>query len=136
MGNGQLEHFNQTLLKMLGTLENHQKSDWKAHIPILVHAYNATFNDCTGYLPFFLMFGRHHRLAIDAFLYLTPDALSAPTQTEYVRKLKERLHFAYKTATEMAKKAEAHDKSKRKAMNRNWYNQKANPALNTKAGNK
>ena len=25
--------------------------------------------------------------------------------------------------------------SKRKAMNRNWYNQKANPALNTKAGN-
>ena len=28
------------------------------------------------------------------------------------------------------------NKSKRKAMNRNWYNQKANPALNTKAGNK
>ena len=28
------------------------------------------------------------------------------------------------------------DKSKRKAMNKNWYNQKANPALNTKAGNK
>ena len=27
-------------------------------------------------------------------------------------------------------------KSKRKAMNRNWCNQKANPALNTKAGNK
>ena len=27
-------------------------------------------------------------------------------------------------------------KGKRKAMNRNWYNQKANPALNTKAGNK
>ena len=26
--------------------------------------------------------------------------------------------------------------SKRKAMNRNWYNQKANPALNTKTGNK
>ena len=30
----------------------------------------------------------------------------------------------------------SHYKSKRKAMNRNWYNQKANPALNTKAGNK
>ena len=27
-------------------------------------------------------------------------------------------------------------KSQRKAMNRNWYNQKANPTLNTKAGNK
>ena len=28
------------------------------------------------------------------------------------------------------------NKSKRKAMNRNWSNQKANPALNTKVGNK
>ena len=27
-------------------------------------------------------------------------------------------------------------KSNRKAMNRNWSNQKANPALKTKAGNK
>ena len=33
-------------------------------------------------------------------------------------------------------KAKMMYKSKRKAMNRNWYNQKANPALNTKAGNK
>ena len=31
---------------------------------------------------------------------------------------------------------EIDEESKRKAMNRNWYNQKANPALNTKAGNK
>ena len=31
---------------------------------------------------------------------------------------------------------DCHSKSKRKAMNRNWSNQKANPALNTKAGNK
>ena len=28
------------------------------------------------------------------------------------------------------------EKSNRKAMNRNWSNQKANPALKTKAGNK
>ena len=32
MGNGQCERFNQTLLKMLGTLEDYQKSDWKAHV--------------------------------------------------------------------------------------------------------
>ena len=29
-----------------------------------------------------------------------------------------------------------HNKSNRKAVNRNWNNQKANPALKTKAGNK
>lgn len=77
MGNGQCERFNQTLLKMLGTLEEYQKSDWKAHVPTLVHAYNATFHDSTGYSPYFLMFGRHPRLAIDAFLGLSPDSLSA-----------------------------------------------------------
>ena len=45
------------------------------------------------------------------------------------------LHFVYnvKITTELA--ALEHLKSKRKAMNRNWCNQKANPALNTKAGN-
>ena len=37
MGNGQVERLNQTLLKMLGTLEDYQKSDWKAHVPTLVH---------------------------------------------------------------------------------------------------
>ena len=72
---------------MLGTLEEYQKSDWKAHVPTLVHAYNATFHASTGFSPYFLMFGRHPRLAIDAFLGLTPDALSSTSRTEYVRKL-------------------------------------------------
>ena len=64
----------------------------------------------TCYIHFSLCFGRHPRLAIDAFLALTPDAMSAPTQIEYVRKLKERLYFAYKTPQEMAKRAAARDK--------------------------
>lgn len=53
MGNGQVERFNQILLQMLGTLDKYQKSDWKAHVPTLVHEYNATFHDSTGYSPFF-----------------------------------------------------------------------------------
>ena len=110
MGNGQCERFNQTLLKMLGTMEEYQKSDWKAHVPTLVHAYNATFHKTTGYSPFFLMFGRHPRLAIDAFLGLTPDTVSAANQTEYARKLRERLDFAYKTAQEAAKRGTAQHK--------------------------
>ena len=110
MGNGQCQRFNQTLLKMLGTLEEYQKSDWKAHVPTLVHAYNATFHDSTGYSPYLLMFKRHPWLAIDAFLGLTPDDLSASSQTEYVRKLRERLHFAYKKAQEAAKQSAAQHK--------------------------
>ena len=111
MGNGQVERFNQTLLQMLGTLEEYQKSDWKAHVPTLVHAYNATIHDSTGYSPYFLMFGRHPRLPIDAFLGLSPDAMSAKHQTEYARKLRERLAFAYRTAQKTAQKMAAKHKA-------------------------
>ena len=105
MGNGQVERFNQTLLQMLGTLQENQKSDWKAHVPTLVHAYNATFHDSTGFSPYFLMFGRHPRLAIDAFLGLNSDSLNSTSQTEYIRKLRDCLSFAYQKAREVFKKA-------------------------------
>ena len=110
MGNGQVERFNQTLLQMLGTLEEYQKSDWKAHVPTLVHAYNATMHSSTGYSPYFLMFGRHPSLAIDAFLGLTTDTMSAADKIEYIRKLRERLQFAYRTAENAARKSAARQK--------------------------
>ena len=46
MGNDQVERFNQTLMKMLGTLEHYQKSDWKAQIPTPTTPY---FHDSTGF---------------------------------------------------------------------------------------
>ena len=107
MGNGQVERFNQTLLQMLGILEEYQKSDWKAHIPTLVHAYNATFHDSTGYSLYFLMFGRHPRSAIYAFLGLTPDSQSGTCPSDNIRKLRDRLNFAYKKAEEEAKQSAA-----------------------------
>ena len=68
MGNGMVERFNRTLLNMLGTLQDNQKADWKAHLSTLTHAYNAATHDSTDFSPFYLMFGRHPRLAVDAFL--------------------------------------------------------------------
>ena len=82
MGNGMIERFNQTLLKMLGTLEDHQKQDWKSYVAPLVHAYNATSHDSTGFSPFFLMFGKHPRLAIDAYLGLNSSQDSECTSRE------------------------------------------------------
>ena len=102
MGNGQVERFNQTLLQMLGTLEPTQKSDWKSYVLPLVHAYNATRHDTTGFSPFYLMFGRHPRLALDAFLGLEPSAESGRTQAEYSTKFQSRLSFAYQKASEEA----------------------------------
>ena len=101
-GNGQVERFNQTLLQMLGTLEPTQKSDWKSYVLPLMHAYNATRHDTTGFSPFYLMFGRHPRLALDAFLGLEPSAESGRTQAEYSTKFQSRLSFAYQKASEEA----------------------------------
>ena len=50
------------------------------------------------------MFGRHPRLAIDAFLGLNSDSLNSTSQTEYIRKLRDRLSFAYQKAREVIKK--------------------------------
>ena len=104
MGNGQVERFNQTLLRMLGTLDPAKKSDWKSYVLPLVHAYNATKHDSTGFSPFYLMFGRHPRLAVDAFLGIEPITESGKDQTEYVRKFQSRLAFAYQKATEEARR--------------------------------
>jgi len=111
MGNGSAERFNQTLLKMLGTLENHQKADWKSYIAPLVQAYNATKSDATGYSPHYLMFGWHPRLPVDAYLgtYQGPEEVSAGPQT-YGSKLRDRMRFAYDVAAETAKKVS--DKNK------------------------
>lgn len=65
MGNGITERFNRTLISMLGTLEQDQKSDWKTHKGSLVHAYNATKHETTGFSPYFLMFGPDPTLPVD-----------------------------------------------------------------------
>ena len=49
------------------------------------------------------MFGRHPRLAIDAFFGLCSDHTIA-TKQMYVRKLRQRLNFAYQKASRAAKR--------------------------------
>lgn len=102
MGNGQVERFNQTLIRMLGTLAAEEKRDWKSHIPTMTHAYNATVHESTGFSPFYLMFGRQPRLAIDAFLGIRTDAVTGRSRKDYAQKLESRLKLAYRRANDEA----------------------------------
>ena len=100
-GNGQVERFNRTLLSMLRTLPDAYKSRWNEHINKVVHAYNSTRNDATGYSPFFLLFGRHARLPID-IIFDTGQQSPATSHPEYVKKWRRAMEEAYAIARERA----------------------------------
>lgn len=104
MGNGSVERFNQTLLKMLGTLEHDQKADWKSHVAPLVQAYNATKSDATGFSPRMLMFGWNPNLPIDSFLGLDLGNEGDANPRGYVEKLQQRMQSAYAIVAEEARK--------------------------------
>jgi hypothetical protein len=89
---------------MLGTLEEHQKTDWKSYVPVLTHAYNATKHESTKFTPFFLMFGRHPRLPLDLAFGVTSEGKQQDV-TQYTEDLKSKLETAYQSATEQACKS-------------------------------
>lgn len=102
-GNGQVERFNRTLLSMLRCLPETAKQDWKASLAKVVHAYNCTRSEATGYAPYHLLFGRNPRLPIDLMFGLAVKDQSS-SHKDYAEKWKQRMNDAYKLATETANK--------------------------------
>lgn len=97
-GDPQPEEFNRTLLNMLGTLNAQQKSKWSQHIAHLVHLYNCTPNETTGYTPFFL-FGREPKLPVDVALGVQSDEVMPITYGRYVERIRQQLKDAYELAS-------------------------------------
>ena len=77
--NGQVERMNQTIIHMIGKLEEDKKACWSEHLPELLLAYNATHSAVTGYSPYYLLFGRRLRIPVD---YLFPTLCDLPHQTK------------------------------------------------------
>ncbi len=106
-GDPQPERFNRTLLSMLGTLNTTQKRQWSRYVSQLVHAYNSTKSDATGYSPYFLMFGREARLPVDICFETEEEIVS---HSQYVEGLKRDLKRAYELAEETATKVHMRNK--------------------------
>ena len=112
--NGQAEHMNQTIIHMIGKLEEDKKACWSEHLPELLMAYNATHSTVTGYSPYYLLFGRRPRIPVD---YLFPTLHDSPHQTKMevsVAAMQKRLKEAFAvarhlTSEEVAKQCHYYD---------------------------
>ena len=108
---------NQTIIHMIGKLEEDKKACWSEHLPELLLAYNATCSAVTGYSPYYLLFGRRSRIPVD---YLFPTLHDSPHQTKMevsVAAMQKRLKEAFAVARCLT--------SEEAAKQHRYYNNKA-----------
>ena len=98
------ERFNRTLISMIGTLPDEYKTQWPQHIPMLVHAYNCTRSNATGYSPFYLLYRWKPLLPIDIEFGVYHPNVSDTITCKYIKKLKHSLEWAIKKAHSYSQK--------------------------------
>ena len=62
---------------MKGTLPTEAKIIWQEHLPTLVHAYNSSHSNMSGFSPFDLMYSRQPMLPINVQFGVRTDIVSS-----------------------------------------------------------
>ena len=101
MTNGACKRMNSTVLQMLRTLPETQKTKWPEKLNKLMFAYNATKHSTTEHSPHFLLFGREPLLPLDFLLGGLPkNAQRVTCYNKYVEDWEAQMTEAYKLAKE------------------------------------
>ena len=115
--NGQVERMNQTIIRMIGKLEQDKKARWSEHLPEMLAAYNGTHSAVTGYSPYFLLFGRKSRMPVDCLFPTLRDSPYWAKMEVSVVAMQKRLKEAFTVARHLA--------SQDAARQRRYYDHKA-----------
>ena len=115
--NGQVERMNQTIIRMIGTLDQDRKAHWSEHLPEMLAAYNGTCSAVTGYSPYFLLFGRKSRMPVDCLFPTLHDSPHQAKMEVSVAAMQKRLKEAFTVARHLA--------SQEAARQRHYYDCKA-----------
>ena len=95
---GAVKRVHQTLRRMIAKMDPDKRAKWPSHLGPILIAYNATRSLITGYLPYFLMFGRRPRLPVDLLLLTVRRDENSWTTDEYVMSLYDKLKSALASA--------------------------------------
>ena len=99
------ERMNRTLLNMIKTLGDKEKTNWPKHLSKLAFAHNVTVNKTTGFSPYYLMFGRTPRLPIDEIFGIDPsenEVKMRKSWEKYVEDWEKSLNQAFEIARKHA----------------------------------
>ena len=66
--NGQVKHFNRTLVNMIKSFLKGKQREWDRNLGSLAGAYHVTVHENTGMTPNLLMFGKKNQLPIEVIL--------------------------------------------------------------------
>ena len=115
--NGQVERMNQTIIRMIGKLEQDKKARWSEHLLDMLAAYNGTRSAVTGYSPYFLLFGRKSRMPVDCLFPTLHDSPHQAKMEVSVVAMQKRLKEAFAVARHLT--------SQEAARQRRYYDRKA-----------
>ena len=95
-GNGMVERFNQTLIKMIRSFIDGKQNDWDLNLGCLAGAYRSAVHESTGFTPNMLMLGREARNPADVLIGETSQQSSS--YGEYVERIQQDLWEAHHLA--------------------------------------